>query len=60
MSTGCQKDRKTDRLTERQADFSAYLPKQKLFRISTGCQKDRPAERQTDRWKDRKTFQLSY
>ena len=47
MSTGYQKDRKTgaqrlDRQTdiqiERQTDFSAYLSKQKFFRMSTGCQ----------------------
>ena len=37
-------DRQTDRQTERQIEdktTSAYLSKQKLFRMSTGCQKDR-------------------
>ena len=29
--------------------FSAFLSKQKLFRMSTGCQKDKKADRQTDR-----------
>ena len=52
MLPGCQKGRKTDR---RQNDFSAYLSKQKLFRMSTGCQKDRKTGRQTDRKTDRKT-----
>ena len=36
MSTGCQKNRKTDRQTDRKTeDFSAQLSKQKLFRMST-------------------------
>ena len=34
-----QADRWTDRHIERQIDFSAYLSKQQLFRMSTGCQK---------------------
>ena len=47
MSTGCQKDRLTDQPTDRQTfqlnyqknnDFSAYLSKEKLFRMSTGCE----------------------
>ena len=61
MSTGCQKDRQiqqdvrktetqADRQTDRrQKDFSAYLSKQKLLRMSTGCQKDRQTDRQTER-----------
>ena len=61
MSTGCQKDRQTEKQKERQKDFSAYSSKQKMFRMSTGCQKDRKTEIQTDGLKerqiqDRKTF----
>ena len=47
--SGCQQD---VRKTEKQKDFSAYLSKQKLFRMSTGCQKDRKTEIQTDRQTD--------
>ena len=73
MSTGCQKDKKTDRQKdrktfqlsyqnkscsecihdvrkiERQKDFSVYLSKQKLFRMSTGCQKVSQTDGQKDR-----------
>ena len=49
MSTGCQKDRPTDRQTGRQKDFSAYLSKQKLFIMSTGCHKAKKTDQQTDR-----------
>ena len=45
MSTGCQKDRKTERQKYRQTDR----------------QSDRRTDRQTERQiQDRKTFQLSY
>ena len=49
MSTGCQKDRPTNRLTDRQKDFPPKLSKQKWLRMQTGCQEDRKTGRQTDR-----------
>ena len=45
MSTGCQKDRKTDRQIE----------DRKKERMSTGCQKDRKTDRQTSRQTKRQT-----
>ena len=53
MSTGCQKDRPTNRLTDRQKDFPPKLSKQKWLRMQTGCQEDRKTGRQTDRKTER-------
>ena len=40
MSTGCQKDRKTDRLTERQTDRKKDRKTERLFSLDRKRQKD--------------------
>ena len=44
-----------DDKVQKNFSFSAFMSKQKLFRVSTGCQKDKNTGRQTDRRTDRKT-----
>ena len=41
------------------SSFSAFLSKQKLFRISTGWQKDMPTDRQTDRHTDEQSDRMT-
>ena len=48
-----------DRQTEWKIDFSAYLSKQKLFRMSTECQKDRATDRQRELQRDQQNDSMA-